>query len=353
MTKGRIAIIVGALLGIVAVVVVIMSIMSTVREREEEIEYLNAEIEDLVWQVAVFGDVINVYTLAQTRRSGTMFDANDVTMIQIPSLYMNNQYITDLSILHNTIYRIDVEPGMPLMRGLFFREALTQTDRLYDTVVDVYPIGIKPGDFVDLRIVTPQGLDYIVLAKKRVIEFYTHATRFILSEEEIHQYQSCLVDAFLNPGTYLYMTTYVEPALQRRANVYYPVNDVILALIEVNPNIVQLAETDLIRRQRRAYERALEVDRDFQDAIISGRSAQLGKLIDAARIVGNGGANAVNPEDGSGTGSMAQSGSGNLLGNQNWGDRTQQQMQFDGTSNIAPSDWQQSGAPINTSGGGW
>jgi hypothetical protein len=154
------------------------------------------------------------------------------------------------------------------------------------------------------------------------------------------------VDAFLNPGTYLYLTQYVEPALQRRASVFYPVNDVILALIEVNPNIVQLAETDLIRRQRRAFERALDVDEDFQSIIIAGRSEQLARLMAAASLTR--GTPQVDEEDGEGTGSAAQSGSGNLLGNQNWGNRTEDQMQFQGTPQIAPE-----GIQNNITGGGW
>lgn len=276
---------VASVIGILILVIVGLLMFMVIRGKNKEVDDLKIEVEDLSWQVDVFGEIIDVYTVTSAKKSGEVFDQSDVETMALPSSQVNEQYITDLEELNNCIYKIDVEPGMPLVKGLFFREILTQTDRYADVVADLFPVGAKIGDYYDLRIVTPNGLDYIVLSKKRVVEFYGSAVRFILTEEEIHQYQSALVDTFINPGTYLYMSTYVEPAMQKRATIYYPVSDLVRAVMEIDPNIVQLAESDMIAKRRLAFEQGLEIDKEYSSAIVAGRSEQVSRLIEAANNI--------------------------------------------------------------------
>jgi hypothetical protein len=225
---------------------------------------------------------VDVYTVSAEKRSGEPFVIQDVETFPIPVTQVNDEYIFDLTELQAAVYKIDVKPGMPLVRSLFFKEALTQTDRYYDVVADLFPVETRIGDYYDLRIVTSTGLDYIVLAKKRVIGHYGSTIRLVLTEEEIHQYQSSLVDSFVNQGTYLYVTTYIEPALQKRASIFYPVSDTIRTLMEVNPNIVKLAETDLLAKRRDAFEKGLEADSSLLGAIEGGRSWQRAQIVAAA-----------------------------------------------------------------------
>lgn len=280
----------------------------------EEIMWLEDYTSNLEWQVSAFGDVIDVYTVVNSKKSGEIFDSSDVDVMSLPSSQVTSQFITDLSTIQNCIYKIDIEPGMPLVSDIFFRDILTTTDRYYDVVSDLFPVGARLGDYYDLRIVTPNGLDYIVLSKKRVIDYYDSAVRFVLSEEEIHQYQSALVDCFLNPGTYLYFTTYVEPSMQKQATAYYPVSDIVRAVMEIDPNIIQLAESDIIAKRREAFEGGLGVSEEEATAIIAGRNAQISKLLDAAQLsIQN--STAAAPSDGSETetGKVDQT-TGNLMG---------------------------------------
>ena len=283
MSRKSVILIVAGAIALIALIITGFFIFRVIQERNQNIEELTLQIGDLEWQLWTYGDIVQVYTLSRERRSGTEFDISDVEAMAIPSSILSDQFITDLNELRNAIYRIDVSPGVPLTRGLFTRETILDTDRFHDVVVDLFPIGARAGDYFDLRIVTANGQDYIVLAKKRAIEFYGSAVRMILSEEELHHYQSALVDTFLNPGTFLYLTTYVEPSMQPRASVYYPVSDLVMAVMEINPNIVEIAERDLIARRREMFERGLLIDEYRNEAVVAGRTEQIARIVRAAQ----------------------------------------------------------------------
>lgn len=346
MDKKQIIMIVGGILAFIIVGVAIFFNVKSHNEKEETILSLEEEVDDLYWQVASFGDVVQVYTVSTTKRSGELFDNSDVDVMSLPSTQVTSQFVTNLEDIQNCIYKINVEPGMPLVSDIFFREVLAPTDRYYDVVSDIFPVSAIKGDYYDLRIVTPQGLDYIVLSKKRVIDFYETAVKMVLSEEEIHQYQSALVDVFLNPGTYMYVTTYVEPSMQKQASIYYPVSDVVRAVMEIDPNIVQLAESEMIARRRAAYESGLVVSDELAQGVIAGRTAQIGKLNSAAQAYLNAEPVQDTPSDGSSNASgMTSQDTGNIISNSNSGwtssdtgssNKTEASMQFDSSVPIVP-----------------
>lgn len=349
MEKKKIALIAAGILAVALMGFGIFTAVKNSNMQEDTILFLEEEVTDLEWQVAAFGDVVDVYTVVASKKSGEIFDNSDVALMSLPSTQVSGQFITDLSEIQNCIYKIDINPGMPLVSDIFFREILTPTDRYYDVVADLFPIGARKGDYYDLRIVTPQGLDYIVLSKKRAIDFYDTASRFVMSEEEIHQYQSALVDVFLNPGTYMYVTTYVEPSMQKQASIYYPVSDVVRAVMEIDPNIVQLAESDMIARRRKAFESGLNMEDEDVNAVIAGRSAQISQLVSAAQAKIQADSESPGPSDGSeeNTG-MVSPETGNLLSSSSsnsddWtssdvgsADKTEQTMQFDNSMPIIP-----------------
>ena len=360
--------------GGIVVIVIILLLFFTVRGKSKEVDELQEQVDDLSWQIDVYGDVVEVYTVIASKKSGEVFDKSDVDTMVLPTSQISDQFVTNLEDLKNCIYKIDVEPGVPLTQGLFFREVLTQTDRYADIVADLFPVGARAGDYYDLRVVTPNGLDYIVLSKKRAVDFYGSAVRFILTEEEIHQYQSALVDTFINPGTYLYMSTYVEPAMQKKATIYYPVSDIVRAVMEIDPNIVQIAESDLIARRRAAFEKGLEIDEERNTAIVAGRSEQVSRLVEAANEYLNSHAVVDEPSDGSESSDetgLVDSTTGNLMsqsglssedsndstssgtstsGKTSAEQKTEDMMSFNHSVEIVPSDLENE---IDKTGRGW
>lgn len=135
--------------GGVIILVIILLLIFTIRGKNSKMEELQTQVDDLSWQVDTYGDVVEVYTVITSKKSGEVFDKSDIDTMVLPTSQISDQFVTNLEELKNCIYKIDVEPGVPLTKGLFFREVLTQTDRYADVVADLFPVGAKVGDYYD------------------------------------------------------------------------------------------------------------------------------------------------------------------------------------------------------------
>ena len=117
----------------------------------------------------------------------------------------------------------------------------------------VLPIDLATGDYVDIRLMLPNGQDYIVVAKKEVEipdvgGTSSQDTIWVnLSEDEILHMSCAIVDAFRMNGAKLYATKYTNPGTQN-ATPNYIVNDNTAQLINANPNILEDAMQELRNR---------------------------------------------------------------------------------------------------------
>lgn len=291
MSKKIIIIIIASILAFAGIGTGIFFVVRVFNDQKGLIEELEDEVDTLSWQIDAYGQEVDCYKIKPgvEIKHGTEFRIEDVEVMVLPESMVTEQYITNPSLLAGYIYRVDVGSEAPLIWDLFTSEEVEQTHRYYDIVADVFPVEPLVGQYYDLRIVMPKGQDYVVLSKKRVINFYNSAIRVKLDEEEIHQYQSALVDTFVNPGTYLYVTTYVEPNMQKQATSYYPVGRFIMQIMELDPNIVMLAEQDLVLRRRAIFEAGLNestiTPEEITGQIVAGRSEQVSRLTTAAQNV--------------------------------------------------------------------
>ena len=73
---------------------------------------------------------------------------------------------------------------------------------------------ISEGEIIDIRVNFPNGTDYIVLIAKEVKAINGTTIWLDLTEFETQLLNSAVVDSYLNEGTKLYATKYVDPAMQ-------------------------------------------------------------------------------------------------------------------------------------------
>lgn len=146
---------------------------------------------------------------------------------------------------------------------------------------------LKDNDFVDVRIMFPNGEDDIVAAKKSVKEVAVEANNMFLwlTEDENDLLSAAIVDANLH-GARIYVTKYLKPEIQEASTVTYAPNSSVLAAIKDNPNIVDQSAANLSASAREAMENRIELfekaypDYEFNtkvgssDAIISDSAAQ-------------------------------------------------------------------------------
>lgn len=116
---------------------------------------------------------------------------------------------------------------------------------------------LSQNDYVDIRIQFPNGADYIVLSKKRVLacSLYNEAKKtdnslwLEVSEKDILLLSSAIIDAYYDDKVKIYAIQYVAHD-QESAIVTYPENDIVHTLLKEDPNIVNRAEEIVSERIR-------------------------------------------------------------------------------------------------------
>lgn len=142
---------------------------------------------------------------------------------------------------------VDIDEGTPIMTNMISSTVIADDTRTYDTATVVMMADQSDYDVVDIRIVFPNGEDFLLLSKKTVSNVDHDNCRFnmILNEEELLRFKCALVDAYCITGTKLYTVRYIEPSVQEAGIPNYPVRDEIIALMQSDPNVVTYAEETL------------------------------------------------------------------------------------------------------------
>ena len=133
-------------------------------------------------------------------------------------------------------------------------EVLQDSTRKQEFNMFILPTDLETGDYIDVRLLTPSGTDYIVVSKKQVeipniagVDS-TDTISIELNEDEINLLSNAIVDAFRLNGAKLYVNKYTDPGVQQASIPTYPVNQEVARLIEDNPNIVEDARNALWSR---------------------------------------------------------------------------------------------------------
>ena len=125
------------------------------------------------------------------------------------------------------------------------------------------PQTLREDEFVDIRIVFPNGEDYLVVGHKRIYRIIRDeegemlALQLRLLEEELLRYQAACVDTKMYQDTRLYALQYTGE-FQPAAEVYYPVNQAVFELLQWDPNIVELFAVEKEQERRTLLETNLE-----------------------------------------------------------------------------------------------
>ncbi len=135
---------------------------------------------------------------------------------------------------------------------------------------------IKSGEYVDVRLALPNGLDYIVISKKQIEipqinGVDSEDTIWLkLTENEILTMNNAIVESYKIMGSRLYVTPYVEAGMQTAATPTYVPSGEVIDAIRNNPNIVQKAKEGLISR----YSQNASTRNDYINSAISASGAE-------------------------------------------------------------------------------
>ncbi len=153
-------------------------------------------------------------------------------------------------------------------------EVVSDDTREQEYNMVVLPVDLMTDDYVDIRLMTPSGQDFIVVSKAKVTipvnadgSYVTDTMKVSLREDEILSMSSAIVEAYGLLGAKLYATKYVEPGMQEPSAPTYTPNAAVTSQIDNNPNIVEKAKEEL---RARYSESAKKTRNDYLQSAING-----------------------------------------------------------------------------------
>jgi hypothetical protein len=248
------------------------------------------ESEMLVLQGSLdqVGALVSAFTVVTNMKSGKVIEDTDLTPLQVPINLASTLILTKEDLI-GKYYRVDLTPGTPISADVITTFELTDDLRLFDMVVDNIPVGLKVGSFIDIRISLPFGEDFIAIPHKQVRGLNAGVLKLAITEQDIHTYNSMLIDSLLYSGTQLYAVEYLEGGVQKAADAYYPISTNILSVAQKDPNLLTAIKSDILNR-RTALETGLSqgtptnsVPKDLDIIITQGKEKYSALLTDADR----------------------------------------------------------------------
>lgn len=197
----------------------------------------------------------NVYVLSKDIKSGESISFDVLKQKSISSMILpSNVLSTELT--DNTIAKINLSAGTVITNDMVVESDQKTTNDLrkqeYNMII--LPSQIQSGDYIDIRLRLSNGVDYIVASKKCVdipkVEDVDSASAISIkmNESEIMVMSNAIIEAYIDQGSLLYATTYVEPGLQSIVTPTYVPTGAVQNAINSNPNIEQEAKNALFAR---------------------------------------------------------------------------------------------------------
>ena len=180
-----------------------------------------------------------VYILNHDVESGKTISLSDCRQTQITSLAIPQDYISPVDITEDTIAKVNLKAGTMLSGSVLAKtgEETSNDLRLQEYNMIILPSLLDADSYIDVRLTLPNGQDFIVLSKKRVIDANAETVWLNMSEEEILVMSNAIVESYIMTGSKLYATQYVEAGMQASSTPTYVPSGAVVDLINNNPNI--------------------------------------------------------------------------------------------------------------------
>ncbi len=115
----------------------------------------------------------------------------------------------------------------------------------YSTIT--LPSELLAEETIDVRISFPTGQDFVVLSKKFVKKADAESVWIDVDEEEILRMNSAIIESYLINGAKLYAVNLSKPGIQKKAIATYPVNSSVYSLLNIDPNVSNIAKDNLMK----------------------------------------------------------------------------------------------------------
>lgn len=258
---------------IMIVVIVLLALIICSFFEYSKIQDLKAA--NIMYQTELSNNQQTVYVATDLINAGDIVtDTGENANVEKQTVYTGLEsynYITESEM--NTRAKVDIAAGVPVMYNMVTDVVVDNDTRDYEISVANLTADQKENDVVDIRVIFPNGEDYVILSKKQITNLNLENCVFTsqLNEEEILRFASAIVDAYMTTGARIYTTRYVEENIQETSTPNYPVRETTIALINSDPNVVTKATETLNLEARLSLEQRLgTLTEDELDAVSEG-----------------------------------------------------------------------------------
>jgi len=218
--------------------------------------YYQSEIKVLSEQLE--SKKVFVYEAKDDITAGSKVTMDNLKYTQVLSEQSQNNFITGKEI--GKVALIDIKSGTGILKSMLTDDLDDGGLREAEFNTLLLSSNLKDNDHVDIRILFPNGENYIVLSKKAVknLSLDTGNCFMWLNAEELLRISGAVVDCYLNEGSKLYTVKYIEPDIQEASLITYTPGKDVIKRIREDPNVVQKATEQLSEKVRMELEARLE-----------------------------------------------------------------------------------------------
>ena len=121
-----------------------------------------------------------VYALKSNIKSGQPITTADLVAQTVVTNLSSSEIATGADLTESTVAKIDLGQGTILTQSMIVEadESVKDSLRIQEFNMLSLPADLETNDYVDIRLILPNGQDYIVVSKKRVIQS-TETTIFV------------------------------------------------------------------------------------------------------------------------------------------------------------------------------
>lgn len=144
---------------------------------------------------------------------GEVITSDMVTTVNIHKRTVPTGALSTSEIVGN-VAKFNIPATIPITKSMVTSEIVSADVRSQEINTVLMPSDLVTGDYVDIRIMYPNGTDYIVLAQKQIGTISGSTFWTTLTEDERLILNGAIVDSYLNDGSKLYATKYTDPEAQ-------------------------------------------------------------------------------------------------------------------------------------------
>ena len=125
-----------------------------------------------------------------------------------------NRALTSKDQVVGSVAKYNIAANVPVLDTMFTSEIVAADIRSQEVNTVLMPTDLNTDDYVDIRIMFPNGTDYVVLAQKKIENIVGSTFWMNVAEDERLLLNSAIVDSYLNQGSKLYATKYTDATSQ-------------------------------------------------------------------------------------------------------------------------------------------